>query len=170
MATIASQTALLVSAIEAFGAQVDLDITDLDKLVGNYKGAISEYQTGTLSGDYWGNIIFTAPIAQINAAFTTTLDVSNVTEAAPKIAFLNNSAYPWTIQLSNNGAINSSQSNGNTTSLVLYPGTTAEGWYSVGGGALWITGGAYAEGGEGRVTVSSAAPSGGINGNTWYQV
>lgn len=138
--------------------------------IGNYRGAVSQFQTGTLSGDFWGSIIFTAPIASITAPFTTTLDVSNVTERAPRVAFLNNSGFAWTIKLSNNGGISSSQSSAGTTTLVLAPGTTAEAWYSVGGGVLWVVGGTYAEGGDGKVTVSSAAPSGGSPGDTWYQV
>lgn len=147
-----------------------LNNTGVQNKVGNYRGIGSQYQSGTISGDYWGYIYITAPVANVTAAFTTTLDVSNVTEDAPKIAFLNNSNYPWTIQLSNGGGINSSQAVGATKTLVLAPFTVAECWYSAGGGVLWVMTGPYADGGPGKTTVSSAAPSGGSNGDTWYQV
>jgi hypothetical protein len=115
---------------------------------GNWRGVGIVQATGTLSGDYWGTIYATS--TSIAAAITTTLDVSNVLEKAPKIAFLNNCAYPWTIQLSNGGYVNSGQSAGTAIkTLVLAPGMYAEGWYSPGGSALWITGGAYTMGTNG---------------------
>jgi hypothetical protein len=168
MTAIADQATELVEAIAAFGTAAAAKDTAMELGLGSYKDGISQYQTGTLTGDYWGKVIFTGPVANVTAAFTTTLDVSSVQEKAPRIAFLNNSSFAWTIKLSTNGAINSSQ--GSPSSLVLAPGTAVEAWYSVGGGTLWVLGGTYAEGGEGKVTVSSAAPSGGSPGDTWYQV
>lgn len=132
--------------------------------IGNYRGVGSVSSTGSISGDYWGSMYITT--TSVTGPVTSTLDVSNVTERAPKIAFLNNCAYPWTIQLSNNGNINSSQNNAATTkTLVIPPGGTAECWYSVGGGVLWVTGGLFMLGtngpgnNRGLTLLTPAAPS-----------
>lgn len=138
--------------------------TALGALVGSDRGVVS-IKTGasSLPGDPWG-YVYQTDAANTTGALSTALPAALPANAGKRMVFENTSAFNWTLTASN---ILSSQSNG-ATSLVLAPGTTAELYHD--GASYLVEGGTYVSGGNGKSTVSSAAPSGGANGDTWYQV
>jgi hypothetical protein len=132
--------------------------------VGSQRGLVS-IKTGasTLPADPWG-YVYQTDAANTTGALSTALPAAAPANAGKRLVFENTSGFNWTLTASN---ILSSQSNG-AASLVLAPGTTAELYHD--GASYLVEGGTYVSGGNGKTTVSAAAPSGGANGDTWYQV
>ncbi|BDD79747.1 hypothetical protein [Burkholderia phage FLC9] len=138
--------------------------TALGALVGSQRGVIAiKTAAQTLPADPWG-YVFQTDAANTTAALTTALPAVAAGNAGKRLEFNNTSAFNWTLTGSN---ILSSQSGG-ATSLVMAPGSTVELYFD--GASYLAEGGTYQIGGDGRITVSSAAPSGGASGDTWYQV
>jgi hypothetical protein len=138
--------------------------TALGAQVGSQRGLVS-IKTGasTLPADPWG-YVYQTDAANTTGALSTALPAALPANAGKRMVFENTSAFNWTLTASN---ILSSQSNG-ASSLVLAPGTTAEIYHD--GASYLVEGGTYVSGGNGKTTVSAASPSGGANGDTWYQV
>lgn len=131
--------------------------------IGNFSGIVAiTSAASTLPAAPWGYVYEAS--SSVTAAISTALPAASTTNSGKKMSFYNASAYNWTLTAGN---FNSSQG-GSVTSMVLEPGSTAELFHD--GASYNCIAGTYMVGGAGYVTVSSAAPSGGQPGDTWYQV
>jgi hypothetical protein len=138
--------------------------TALGAVVGSQRGVIAiKTASQALPGDPWG-YVFQTDSANTTGALNTALPAAVAGNAGKRLTFNNTSGFSWTLTATN---ILSSQSGG-SGSLVMAPGTTAEIYFD--GASYLVEGGTYQIGGDGRITVSAAAPSGGSAGDTWYQV
>lgn len=130
-----------------------------DNGTGNDRGIVPIAGSTSLTGDVFG---YTYQTNAPTAAISTALPVASSANIAKKLTFFNSSTFNWTLTAGN---FNTGYGS-NTTSIVLPPNSTI---------VLEHDGVSYnGIAGTGQIgpksTVSSAAPSGGANGDTWYQV
>jgi hypothetical protein len=114
---------------------------------------------GTLPADCWG---YTFESIGAVAALTTALPSKTVAKMGQRLSFFNSSTFTWT--LTSDGSIVSNR--GNSASLVMQPQETVTLEWD--GSTYNAMAGSLVQGPS--TTVSSSAPSGGKNGDIWYQV
>lgn len=157
----------LNTAVEGVGNAIASKNAGFEAMFGNDRGLVSVNASGPLKGpsgsasDVFGYTYQT--VGGLSANISSALPAANAANEGKKFTFFNSSpTYSWTLTAGN---FNSSLGQG-VTSIVLPPNTSI---------TLEHDGVSYnALGGTGVVgpttTVSSAGPSGGKNGDIWYQV